>query len=135
MYSGRSDSFVNSRTLRATEGSFTYEGITYDTNFPDDSTRQFTFGNSTPQPFPSFTNRETSTRTDPVQVDGVREENNRIDDLHEYNATLGMLWTLSRHLSLGATVDLPGLRKPHKQNLFRQKKPFSTKREPKSWTS
>jgi long-subunit fatty acid transport protein len=42
-----------------------------------------------------------------IEYDGLYDEQNEYDSLHGFNATLGGLWTVSRHLSLGACVDLP----------------------------
>ncbi|NKB24357.1 MAG: hypothetical protein GKR87_08285 [Kiritimatiellae bacterium] len=40
-------------------------------------------------------------------MEGTFEEVNEFSNLYGANATLGLLWTPSRHLSLGVTVDLP----------------------------
>ena len=49
----------------------------------------------------------TVTRQDALEVDGFFEEVNEITDLHGYNLTLGLLYTLNRYISVGASLDLP----------------------------
>ena len=98
---GTSDSRVDMTTTRRSSGSFDIQGTI---TLPNDSRlipvdEQGTFG-----PFSETMETDTS---DKLRVNGTFEETNRFHDLHGYNATLGWLWSVSRHLSLGAVVDLP----------------------------
>jgi long-subunit fatty acid transport protein len=54
-----------------------------------------------------FSDTTTERQTDTIVFDGEYEESNEYHDFEGVNATLGMLWTLSRYLDVGATVDLP----------------------------
>ena len=105
VYSGASTSQVDSRTTRTTSGAYEYEG---EVSLPGG-------GGLPPNEFPidgsgsfePFTDMESSRREDVVEVDGVFEEVNEFTDLDGINATLGLLWAASSHLSLGGTIDLP----------------------------
>ena len=54
-----------------------------------------------------YSDTETTTREDEYLVEGIYREENRTEDFHGINATLGLLWAIDEKLSLGATVDLP----------------------------
>jgi long-subunit fatty acid transport protein len=105
-YSGRSESRVDSRTTRTTSGTFDYEGTV---SLPP--------GGGIPIPiefdiadsgeFDPFTDTSHASRRDAVEVDGTYEEVNEFEDLQGQNATFGLLYTLNRYLSFGASVDLP----------------------------
>jgi hypothetical protein len=54
-----------------------------------------------------YTEASTQRTGGTVTFDGMYEEWNEYDGFSGVNATLGGLWTVSRHLSLGASLDLP----------------------------
>ena len=105
-YSGHSDAKSTITSTETTSGSYSYEGVLHlppSGSFP---------GIDVPVPattgvYPSFSDTRTTTKKSHFEYDGQYEEVNEFSDLHGVNATLGTLWTVSRHLSLGAAVDLP----------------------------
>ncbi|MBP7828975.1 MAG: hypothetical protein KA248_03565 [Kiritimatiellae bacterium] len=100
-YTGSSTLDSARRDTRVTSSTYEYEGvIRYPPPFPE-----IPFSSS--GAFPDFSERSFSEDSSGIVVDGVYEEENRIDDLCGFNATLGFLWTVSRHLSLGGAADLP----------------------------
>jgi len=100
-YTGSSTLDSAAQETRVTSSTYEYEGlIRYPPPFPE-----IPFSSS--GEFPDFTDSSTSGDTSGVVVDGVYEEENVLDDLRGFNTTLGLLWTVSRFLSLGGSVDLP----------------------------
>lgn len=100
-YSGSSTLASRTEDTQVTSARYEYEGvIDYPAPFPDIS-----FSNS--GEFDDFSDHSVTEDSSEVVVDGLYEEENRIDDLSGFNATLGFLWTVSRHLSLGGAADLP----------------------------
>ena len=105
-YSGRSGSRASITDQLTTSGTYDYEGVAHlppSGSIPIPIDVPFS-GRGTIEPF-SKTNE--STRTDQYTLDGEYEEINRFEDLFGVNATLGILWRVSRFLSLGASADLP----------------------------
>lgn len=105
-YQGTSRSTTSRSTSRSTSGDYTYEGTVHlepggTIPIPID------IDVSGEGPFDTFTDAESSTRTDAVWVEGVYEEVNVYEELEGINATLGALWTVSRRFSVGTAVDLP----------------------------
>lgn len=54
-----------------------------------------------------FSQTNTTAGTQGLQARGVYDEYNDFDSLRGINATIGALWSVSRHLGLGFGVDLP----------------------------
>jgi long-subunit fatty acid transport protein len=105
-FSGLTDSAVGIAERQMTSGTWSYDGVIH---FPP-------LGNipgfDVPIPvtegvYEPFTDATTSRDGDRLYYDGTIVEDNQTDDLNGYNATLGVLWTVSRLLGLGFTVDLP----------------------------
>ena len=105
-YEGATSSTVDARTQRTTSGTYAYEGVAHlppggiipiPIDIPFD-------GAGTVEP---FTDQASSRTRRDLHVAGGYDEANEIDDFEGYNATLGLLWTVSRRVCLGATVDLP----------------------------
>lgn len=105
-YEGRTTGDANIASTRTTRGTYEYEGVVH---LPP--------GGIIPIPIDvpiegegeiaPFTESSSSRRNDAVYANGVYEEINTFEDLEGFNGTFGVLYTLNRHLSLGATVDLP----------------------------
>lgn len=105
-YSGRTDSRVNGTTSRTTTGTYDYNGQVHlppGGGIPVPITVDVEDGG----PFDPFTDTSTSRRQDLVEVDGVYEEENTFRAMHGYNATIGLLGTINRYVSVGASLDLP----------------------------
>ena len=101
---GRSESKVRTTTARTSSGTYAYGG-THTSQiipFPEVTSNFFGSGSYTP-----FTSPLETKRTDRIQIEGVYEEVNEYEDLHGFNANFGALWTASRHLSVGFSIDLP----------------------------
>jgi long-subunit fatty acid transport protein len=105
-YEGQVSSTVDLRTRRTTTGTYAFEGVSHlppggiipiPIDIPFD-------GGGTIDP---FTETAASRSQTDLHVAGAYEEVNEIDDFEGYNATLGLLWTVSRLVSLGVVVDLP----------------------------
>ena len=105
-FSGTTDSAVTITDRQTTSGTWQYEGILHVPpvgNLP---------GYDIPVPggsgsYEPFSDTSTSRDHDRLAFDGTLVEDNRISGLSGLNATFGLLWTLSRLLSLGFTMDLP----------------------------
>ena len=105
-FEGLSSSRVQSSSTRNSSASFSYTGsVTFD---PAGGFPGFTVGPiSDSGDLGSFSDTSTSTRQDAVPVEGIVQEVNTFEELHGYNATIGFLSTISKHLTIGASVDLP----------------------------
>ncbi|MEI6787344.1 MAG: hypothetical protein WCL49_02580 [bacterium] len=106
LYSGTSASTVHSTDTRVTQGTYTYDGtihvppgaiIPIPMDFPIS-------GAGTYDPITDTTMGDSSQN---LRYEGVYDEFNTFDELQGFNGTIGGLWTVSRHLSLGADLDLP----------------------------
>ncbi len=102
-YSGLSCAASAITDQRTTEGTYDYSGRWYFYDGPVYTNLPFS-GRGVVQPFSGTT---VSRRRGNVFVDGVYEEYNEFKDLYGFNATFGVLWSVNRYLSLGATLDLP----------------------------
>lgn len=121
-YSGSSRSRVQTTDTRVTTGTYTYEG----TWTPPPI--EIMPGIVVPIPpvpisgegsYPSFSDADNGDSVDELVYDGEYSEENSFDDLHGWNLTLGGLWSVSRHLSLGGSVDLPWLAEAEQQKTIR----------------
>ena len=106
LYSGTSASSVHSTDTRVTQGTYTYEGTIH---VPPGAIVPVPMdlpinGSGTYDP---ITDTTTGASRQNLRYDGVYEEFNAFDDLEGFNGTIGGLWTVSRHLTLGADLDLP----------------------------
>ena len=118
VYSGTSSSDVNSRTLSETFASFSFEGVLHlpaESGFPAADVPVQGEGD-----FEPISELTLSQRNDSLALDGEYEEINEFDDLRGMNATLGILWNLSRNLTLGATIDLPWTAEGEQRRIVRQ---------------
>jgi len=105
-YNGKSNSRVNASDTLTTSGTYSYNGVTH---LPP--------GGSIPIPidvpfsgsgeYEPFSDTETSSDQQTIIVDGEYNEVNTFDDLSGYNLTLGGLWTVTRKLRLGASLETP----------------------------
>ncbi|MFH0880082.1 MAG: hypothetical protein V2A34_10255 [Lentisphaerota bacterium] len=105
-YAGTSESVSKIFTRRETAGTYTYEG-----------TAHLEPGGMVPIPIDipfsgqgviePFSEEQRTSRSRGLLVEGTYEEINEFKSLSGLNATLGALWTVHRHLTLGATIDLP----------------------------
>lgn len=100
-YTGTADSVVTITDNRATTGTYDWTGEWVTPPFMNWS------GSGTGEPIPGFTNTTVTTTNLSVRYAGAYTLDDRVDDLHGINATLGGLWAVSPQLSLGATLDLP----------------------------
>ncbi len=114
-YQGTSGSQASILNSRVTTGTYDYTGVAnirtniivhvgdHDIVIPVDLKVPFA-GTGPIEPqyenTPSYPNRN-------LLINGEYEEINDFSDLAGYNATLGALWTVSRFVSLGVTLDLP----------------------------
>jgi hypothetical protein len=104
-YTGSSRNQADAITTQTTSGDYTYQGVIRWSQllpFLQDQAVGPTDGSIAP-----FTDRSASSSDQAVVFDGVYREENAYRNFQGVNATLGGLFTLSRHLSLGLTVDLP----------------------------
>ena len=99
-FSGNTASTIDTLNREYTEGTYDYDGVA---DFGGGMIIPFS-GSGTFEP---FSNTGLQSQYDRLYTEGTYEEVNEFDDLRGINATFGMLWTVSRHLSLGATLDLP----------------------------
>ncbi|MBU1695158.1 MAG: hypothetical protein KKC51_14505 [Verrucomicrobia bacterium] len=105
-FSGLTDSAVGITEQQTTSGTWHYDGVAHVPpvgNIP---------GFDVPLPgedgvYEPFTDTAASRDGDRLYYDGTIVEENQTDDLNGVNATFGVLWTVSRLLGLGFTVDLP----------------------------
>lgn len=105
-YEGRSTGNASIFSTRTTRGTYEYEGVVH---LPP--------GGSIPVPIDvpiegdgviaPFSDSSSSRRNDAVYAKGLYEEINTFEDLEGINGTFGVIYTVNRFLSLGATVDLP----------------------------
>lgn len=105
-YSGETSNGARVTDTLRTTGDYAYEGVIY---VPP--------GGIIPVPievpisgsgeYPEFSESSSRSGTDVLPFEGSYEEDNSYDDLFGVNATIGALCALSRHLSLGANLDLP----------------------------
>ena len=118
-FSGISSSLVNSVTTQTTTGEVSSEG-----------TVQIPSSGGAPPievPIPPSSQTvtfEDTTRTqseDAARVEGTFHEISEFTDLYGFNANLGLLWTVSRFLSLGASVDLPWTAKADQKRIIRNR--------------
>ncbi len=105
-YSGTSESVSRTVTERETSGAYAFEGEVWVPPFGGQP-GYFKPIDRTEGTFPTLSDTSVASRRDVVKFDGVYEEHNEYDSLDGLNTTLGLLWTLSRQLSLGLTVDTP----------------------------
>jgi long-subunit fatty acid transport protein len=104
-YSGRSDSRVNIRTTQASSGTYEYDGTV---DLPGGGgLPPVTIPVSGSGEFDPFTSTRSAQRNQSLEIDGVYEEINEFTDLNGYNFTLGLLYTVNRLVSVGASVDMP----------------------------
>lgn len=101
-YDGTSDSEAYIADVRNSTAEISWSGV-YQEGDPDLSTPE-PFSDSTTA---NFSDTATNTQEDQYLVDGRYQEDNRTEDFHGINATFGALWTLSRRMTVGATLDLP----------------------------
>lgn len=101
-YSGRTDSAATITDTRTTYGTYSYTGVFH----PPLGGPEVPFGPDYGVYRP-FSDTTVGGSSGGVEVDGVYEEINEFERLEGYNATFGFLWTLSRYVSLGGSVDLP----------------------------
>ncbi len=105
-YSGTSHSHVESTSTRSTGTSYSYDGVAHiELGGPNPITIDVPFSGA--DTLPTITDTSSSVTDETLMIDGTYSEINEFRNLHGYNATLGAIVTVSRHLSLGATVDLP----------------------------
>ena len=116
-YTGTSNSDVASRTKRTLSGSYTFEGVLHvpieEGEFVDVEVE----GAGVIEP---VVESSSSNRTDLLVLNGLYEESSMFDDLYGVNATLGILWNATRHLTLGASIDLPWTAKAEQRRWVRQ---------------
>ncbi|MFH0908328.1 MAG: hypothetical protein V1929_06165 [bacterium] len=113
-YSGRTDSSAGITDVRTTSGTYTYTGVFKPPLGGPDVPFGPDYGIYRP-----FSDTTESGMADGVEVDGEYEEINEFDDLEGYNGTFGFLWTVSRYLSLGGSVDLPWVAKASQEKTVR----------------
>jgi hypothetical protein len=106
-YSGTSSSSVLIDEEEVTGGHYTYTVTAFPPPDPFEGESGGIVVSTGSGTIPEFSGTSSSRRNDSVYVEGFYEEENEFDDLQGMNATFGLLWTVSRHLSLGASVDLP----------------------------
>lgn len=105
-YVATSESTAHVIDRRSTTGSFTSHGVV---GIPDAGVTpgfEFDLGESSGT-YPEFGDSSSSTERDSSMVRGTYEEINEFDDLHGYNANFGLLWTASKYLDFGFSMDLP----------------------------
>ena len=105
-YSGNSANLVSRGEERTTSGTYTYTGRVRapaggSTGRPVDFPVS---GSGVIEPYNETISDEWR---EGLEFDGVYEETSVFEDFNGLNATIGALWTVSRRLSLGATIDLP----------------------------
>jgi len=105
-YSGTSMNSILLSDTRTTSGTYAYDGVVHVTGGGSAGTSYDIpiSGSGTISPYTETTSRRAGGT---VSYDGVYEEWNEYDGFSGMNATLGGLWTVSRHLSLGFGLDLP----------------------------
>lgn len=105
-YRGATQDDLHLITTRTTTGTYEYSGVLH---LPEDAMLP---AMDVPLPtttgtFDPFSDVERGGGVQKVRTDGEYEEINEFKDFQGNNATLGLLWNLSRRLSLGLNVDLP----------------------------
>ncbi|HOW96935.1 MAG TPA: hypothetical protein P5567_10085 [Kiritimatiellia bacterium] len=118
-FAGATDSRVDITERQTTSGAYYYDAVAHVPpvgNFP---------GFDVPFPrvegvYEPFTDTTASRDGDLLYYEGTITEENRTDDLTGQNATLGALWTVSRLLGLGFTVDLPWTAEARQQRTVRE---------------
>jgi hypothetical protein len=103
---------------RTTSGTYTYDGVVH---VPPGGIVPFPMDVpiSGSGDYPEWTETTSAQRGSGLWTEGVYEERNSFSDLRGLNATFGCLWTISRHLSLGATLDLPWTAEAHQMRTVR----------------
>lgn len=119
-YEGRTRGGADIFSERTTTGTYEYEGIVH---LPPGGVIPIPIdvpisGSGDIEP---FSESSTSDRSDLVNVEGLYEEINTFEDLEGYNATFGVLYTVNRLLSLGATVDLPWTAEGEQEKIVRNR--------------
>jgi len=117
-YTGASDSQAVGNTVRTTTGTLEFEGVQ---RIPaGDGFPEIEIGLEGSQDIDPIVESSTSSRSDAVVLDGIYEEVNEFNDLSGINGTFGILWNVSRHLTLGGTVDLPWTAEADQKRTVRQ---------------
>ncbi|MBN1675834.1 MAG: outer membrane protein transport protein [Kiritimatiellae bacterium] len=101
-YSGESSSRARLATERMTSGTYSYTGVVHWA--PPVGDRPIAPAEGV---YPDFSDTVSSASQDDTVFDGTYSEKNEYDRLNGINATFGAMWTVSRQLGLGFTIDLP----------------------------
>jgi long-subunit fatty acid transport protein len=101
-YEGTTDSTALITDRRESTAHISWSGVTYSGD-PDDPVITPVSGAQTN----GFSEVSNNLQEDPYVVDGHYHEENRTENFHGINATIGALWVVGDQLSLGATIDLP----------------------------
>jgi len=104
-YSGDSASYADIMDTRTTKATYEYHGTEFvrSGSYPPFSVPL----GSTTGTYPVITSTTETLQERHLNVQGTYEEEDDLNDLSGINSTLGALWSVSSHLSLGFTVDLP----------------------------
>jgi long-subunit fatty acid transport protein len=105
-YSGTTASLVDIEDRMVTTGTYEYKGVI---RVPPSGSVPFPLeipieGKGE---YPEFSDTAQHGSSSGLTFDGVYEEENEYERLWGVNATFGLLWTISRHLTLAADLDLP----------------------------
>lgn len=119
-YEGRTTGGAEIFSERTTTGTYEYEGIVH---LPPGGVIPIPIdvpisGGGDIEP---FSESSTSDRNDQVDVEGLYEEINTFEDLEGFNGTFGVIYTVNRLLSLGATVDLPWTAEGRQEKIVRNR--------------
>lgn len=105
-YSGTTASRAAVTTTRSSTGTYTLDGwihLSGDTGLPPADIRVPT----THGEYPSFSDTTMTSQSSQYAFDGTYVEENEYDSMQGINTTIGLLWTVSRRLGCGLSVDLP----------------------------
>ncbi len=104
-YSGTTIRSQNTANTRTSSGDYTLlSSVIYRGSYPP---RPSNFNYNTSGSFAPVTERQNQATSQPLYTEGVFTEDNRYSDWSGINGNLGLLWTLSQALTVGASVDLP----------------------------
>ena len=101
---GSLESRTRTTTSRTSSGTYDYGTLTTVQIAPDPVITNHVTNSGV---FTPLRSESVSRRTDRIQTEGTLEEFTDMNDLQGYNANVGVLWTVSRYLSLGFSLDLP----------------------------